>query len=391
MGVAKKPAIFVSSTCYDLKQIRADLKSFIQDQLGFEAVLSEFDSFPVDPQLDTIDNCLRVVNERADIFVLIIGNRYGYENDEGKSITNLEYLRAKAQNVPIYVFIQKNVLGALSIWKDNKDADFSSVVASPKVFEFIASVREEHKGWTYEFELAGDIISTLRNQLAYFFNDCIHTQKLFAEASLPAKLQTLDGNSLKIVLEKPDMWEYSLFGSVFRYELQQAKFSRQDFKYRIYVGAHSFIAERAELFQWLQKKFNEIQKIVAVLANLFNNVLQEALGPDGVPGNAEQLVYVAESIGRVYRALMDWGFEFDSLIVDFECEEAMDFLREIPVSVLTEIENYCDRYNMEIDRVVEILPTRKEDDEPIHLTLNWSLPELPMDKITSMLQKIAYG
>lgn len=66
-GEARKPSIFVSSTCYDLKQIRRDIREFIEADLGYEAILSEYDSFPIDPDKDTINNCLRVVEQRADI------------------------------------------------------------------------------------------------------------------------------------------------------------------------------------------------------------------------------------------------------------------------------------------------------------------------------------
>ena len=41
-GEARKPSIFVSSTCYDLKQIRQDIREFIEADLGYEAILSEF-------------------------------------------------------------------------------------------------------------------------------------------------------------------------------------------------------------------------------------------------------------------------------------------------------------------------------------------------------------
>lgn len=75
-GEARKPSIFVSSTCYDLKQIRQDIREFIEADLGYEAILSEYNSFPIDPDKDTINNCLRVVEQRADIMVLIVGSRY---------------------------------------------------------------------------------------------------------------------------------------------------------------------------------------------------------------------------------------------------------------------------------------------------------------------------
>ena len=115
-GLAHRPAVFVSSTCYDLKQIRQNIRDFIEDDLGYEAVLSEYDTFPIDPDMDTVNNCLRVVEERANIMVLIVGGRYGYITNHGeKSITNLEYLRAKMKGIPIFVFIDQSILNILPI------------------------------------------------------------------------------------------------------------------------------------------------------------------------------------------------------------------------------------------------------------------------------------
>ncbi len=105
----RKPTVFISSTCYDLKQIRDDLKNIIEKDLGLEALLSEYKSFPLDPSLGTVENCLRAVQERADILVLIVGTRYGAITDSGKSVTNLEYLRAKEKGIPIYAFVDRKI------------------------------------------------------------------------------------------------------------------------------------------------------------------------------------------------------------------------------------------------------------------------------------------
>ncbi|MDQ8287715.1 hypothetical protein Q3C62_00035 [Enterococcus faecium] len=44
---ARKPTVFINSICYDLKQIRADIKITLEDDRGFNVVMSEFDSFPI--------------------------------------------------------------------------------------------------------------------------------------------------------------------------------------------------------------------------------------------------------------------------------------------------------------------------------------------------------
>ena len=122
IGGLRTPTVFISSTCYDLGHIRKDLKSFIEDDLGYDVMISEDSSFPIDPTKGTLDNCLNVVEKRADILVLIIGSRYGSLTDSGKSITNLEYIKAKDSGIPIYAFVNKSILDMLPVWKDNPNA-----------------------------------------------------------------------------------------------------------------------------------------------------------------------------------------------------------------------------------------------------------------------------
>ncbi|WP_415579538.1 DUF4062 domain-containing protein, partial [Elizabethkingia anophelis] len=119
--------IFVSSTCYDLSQLRANLSDFI-NTCGHNPVLSEYNNFPISTELNTIENCLKNVKENADIFVLVVGSRYGSTIETGKSITNIEFLTAKQKGIPIFCFIDKSILSILNVWKNNRDADFSNIV-----------------------------------------------------------------------------------------------------------------------------------------------------------------------------------------------------------------------------------------------------------------------
>jgi hypothetical protein len=165
MAIAHYPSVFISSTCFDLAQVRKDLRAFIE-AIGMTATMSEYNSFPVDPNLDAVGNCLGRVKDSADIFVLLVGGRYGSATETGKSVTNLEYTEAKAKGIPRYVFVDKRILTTLSIWEKSPSADFSGIVDSPKLFEFVKSVRDPKENWVFPFESAQDVIDTLRNQLS---------------------------------------------------------------------------------------------------------------------------------------------------------------------------------------------------------------------------------
>ena len=78
-----KPRIFVSSTYYDLRHIRASLETFISS-LGYEPVLSEKGNiaYTHDGPLD--ESCYREA-AGADILVMIIGGRYGSERSDSRT------------------------------------------------------------------------------------------------------------------------------------------------------------------------------------------------------------------------------------------------------------------------------------------------------------------
>src|SRR5438477_5350333 len=117
--MALRPTVFVSSTFYDLHHLRAELMGFI-DGMGYTPLLSEKNSFPIDPDQSTIDSCRRAVAEHADMFVLVVGGRYGSVITGDTSVTNIEYLAAVAKQIPIFAFVESGILAILPVWRKNK-------------------------------------------------------------------------------------------------------------------------------------------------------------------------------------------------------------------------------------------------------------------------------
>ena len=125
-----KPRIFISSTYYDLKHIRSSLENFI-DSLGFEAILSEKGDIAYLPEVPLDESCYREA-ANADIFIIIIGGRYGTEKSSSKndfskefsdryeSITKKEYFSAVERDIPTYILIEKTVYSDFETFLKNK-------------------------------------------------------------------------------------------------------------------------------------------------------------------------------------------------------------------------------------------------------------------------------
>jgi len=142
------PKVFVSSTFYDLKYIRENLRYFIK-RLGYEPILSEDGSVFYDPKLHTHESCLTEI-PNCQMLVLIIGGRYGgtYKG-EGKSITNMEYEEAKRLNIPIFALVERNVYSEHFVYSKNAkntEIEISKLifpsVDNIKIFDFIDDVRK---------------------------------------------------------------------------------------------------------------------------------------------------------------------------------------------------------------------------------------------------------
>lgn len=162
------PRVFISSTCYDLKYIRENLKYFIKT-LGYEPVLSEEGAVYFDPTLDTQDSCLREIPS-CQLFALIIGGRFGeaYKKTEA-SITNAEYRAAVNSKIPIFALVDNSVHSEYFVYQKNKGNPkiVYPNTDSTKVFDFIEEVRRNSvNNALVPFRDFSDIEAYLRQQWA---------------------------------------------------------------------------------------------------------------------------------------------------------------------------------------------------------------------------------
>lgn len=143
------PRVFVSSTYYDLKHVRERIEKFL-DNYGFEPVLFESDKV-VYQHGKPIDNSAYYEVELCHIMILIVGGRYGspistksveeerkiYDEDY-ISITRKEFETAIKKQIPILVFIDKNVFSEYQTYKENQEyfEELYKSISEPKKFRF---------------------------------------------------------------------------------------------------------------------------------------------------------------------------------------------------------------------------------------------------------------
>ncbi len=213
-----KPRVFISSTYYDLKHIRSSIDNFIY-QLGYESVLSEKGNIPYTPDKPLDQSCYREV-KNTDIFVLIIGGRYGSEKsgdqstglktfyDNYDSITKQEYQSARENNIPIYILIEKSAYSDFETFtqnKSNKDIKYPHV-DSVNIFYLIEHIlAQPRNNPIYQFDRFNEIEGWLKEQWAGHFkvllNSSANQQQISSLSAQVTELSEIN-KTLKIYLEK---------------------------------------------------------------------------------------------------------------------------------------------------------------------------------------------
>ena len=377
----KTPTVFVSSTCYDLRQVRVDIKNFFENTYGFNTILSEFSSFPMDPSIGTCDNCLNNVDNYADFFMLIIGTCYGYITDNGKSITNLEYLHARAKGIPIFVFVDKQLYSTWTVWKTNQGADYSAIVDNPKIFDFISELYQER--WVYTYESVQDITTIMKNQLGLIFSDGLTFRKNISDPKYNILNADLPPAAIRAVIEQPYMWEYKFLAHVIKGEFDKLKKNRWDFEYGFFDG-HAYSRDPRELVDDIQERLQELMKIIGFLDMLINHVILDAIGEPGVPSDLEKMIYVAHQLSASYRKIIEWALYFKSLCVDSVFDRLLQLMYELPISSLAKIDDFVERLYNGLTSLPDI---EVSIEKTIELTCSLDIGNY--DEITAELERIS--
>lgn len=196
-----KPRVFLSSTYYDLKHIRADLERFVRE-IGYEPVLNELGNIPYGKDQNLEEYCYKEIGS-IDILVSIIGGRFGSFSKHGdKSISQMELNTAIDLNKQVYVFIDKNVYQEYQFYLSNKNtAGVQYKYANNiKIHEFIEFVEGlPNNNTIHGFETSLDITNFLKAQWAGLFQRFLQEQTKIKEANLIQGLEVTSNTLNQLV------------------------------------------------------------------------------------------------------------------------------------------------------------------------------------------------
>jgi hypothetical protein len=176
----KKPTVFISSTIFDLEDLRAALKFWLEES-GFEVWLSEYNDMDKNPSANAFEACFQSIRT-ADFYVLLVGDRKGslFDEKEGVSVTQQEYrvayqeFASQERPVPI-LFVRSRVKHLLDAWASTEPDGSPPFEDASFIRQFLAEVTKEQEtteavkgigryppaNWLHRFHDFRDIVSAL--------------------------------------------------------------------------------------------------------------------------------------------------------------------------------------------------------------------------------------
>lgn len=185
------PRVFISSTYYDLKQVRFIIGDFVKN-LGYEPVMHERSGVAYTQNEPLEKDCYHELAS-CDIVICIIGNHFGSQSMGNElSITMNEIKEAIKRKKKVYIFIAKDVFIENRTYEQNKSSNnFKSAYTDDlRIHQFISELKNSVKVHVIEsFETTDEITSTLKLQFAGLFQNLLAHDASLTESTTAYDLQ----------------------------------------------------------------------------------------------------------------------------------------------------------------------------------------------------------
>lgn len=213
-----RPKIFISSTCFDLIDLRAELEDELR-KLGLNPILSDSitSEFEVSGTSHSIESCLQNVRN-CDHYIIILSQRYGPSllkvGFEDVSATHLEYLEAKKMKKSIYMYVRDQFESEQHLYiRSGKSASVLKFVQAKdceKMFELYnshkkLSEKSKESNWFSSFKDSLELKELIRRDLKKISGTAI-IAKMVREGNAPllsvesGSAQKVQGNSSELFI-----------------------------------------------------------------------------------------------------------------------------------------------------------------------------------------------
>jgi hypothetical protein len=145
----------------------------------------------------------------------------------------------------------------------------------------------------------------------------------------------------------------------------------------------------AELFDWIENKFDEFKSFISSLHNL-SDAFKQFYKDNDDESDLRGLYYVASTYVEFYANFLKWGISVKGIFVPKECQKLMTLLSEMPSSIISEMEKYPKDSMEKIPHCIEKIKSgRVEKGEMIMFPFEIDIPDKKIKEYKLELDRLA--
>lgn len=184
----------------------------------------------------------------------------------------------------------------------------------------------------------------------------------------------LSPEARRLLLEKPYLWEFSLFSQVLSDEVWNLRDLKKDLELGACVGDFENISF-SELTRRAQIDMKVLANNIQVLEKILVTELSTALGPPGVPANLEAVVYTARKVADIYGRLLRFGIRWHRTLVDNRELRVVTLMSRMTGNIIAEIYDFSERIRVEIAEKISKGEPVDGSTVTIQMRLHISIPD----------------
>jgi hypothetical protein len=194
-----------------------------------------------------------------------------------------------------------------------------------------------------------------------------------------------DEQIARLLSERPAGWEYLLYAGALR-----AGIDRLDTKYKDYSIGYAprlgVMIGRDDFLHFMQSQLNELELMIGSLNTVINNaeILEDALGPPGTPGDPDKIIHAASRVVRIYEDMLLWAEHVRGMAMPHKHREVAELLVQFSSPSINELRAFVDRFGAKINE----LPSRLACNEVIVIEerIRFTIPD---ELVKSFNEKLA--
>lgn len=197
------------------------------------------------------------------------------------------------------------------------------------------------------------------------------------EPSSRLPIPTTSDEQARIMIERPDFWEYRLFAGVLAQGKRELETKWDDHELRLPSGPRREF-DSPDVMPFLSREIGRMRDLVAIIGRLFEqSVQQRAFGPKGEQGDPARIEHLARRILGVYESAVDWAAELRNTSVPGNFKEVREATACMVDAPLNAIREFIDSTADEMERIGETVAKAQaanaSEADAVHVTLTLTL------------------